>query len=148
MLRHRRFLLAMHRLALIGVLMMAIAPAVSRWMQWHGAQAHVAHLVELCTGQGLRLVDLDHLSDGARAPAVAMEHAGMDHGDGMPMPAGHDGAACGYCVLAANLLPFVLLALILPLLQPASRALPLRHVLPRLHAAWPAHAARGPPLHA
>jgi len=141
MLRHRRFLTAMHRLALMGALLMAAAPVVSRWMQSHGAT-------------GMPMAAMTH---GAHAGMGQMQHAGhamkmdmamsmpMDHGGRMPMPAGHDEAACDYCVLAAGLLPFVLALLILPLLRPAVHQLLPRLPLPRLGIAWPAHAARGPP---
>ncbi len=154
MLRHRRFLTFMHRLALMGALLMIVAPLVSRWVQSQAStrQPLAAHAID--AGQGMPMAGMDHAgmahmhhSDHAMAMDMAMPMP-MEHGDGMPMPAGHDGAACDYCVLAAGLLPFVLVLLLLPLLQPAVGGLVALLVPPRTAFTWPAHAARGPPLHA
>jgi hypothetical protein len=149
MLRHRRFLLTMHRLALMGALLMAVAPVISRWVQSQasGAAPVAAQAIQaLCHGQALPLAAMQH---GGHAMPMAMGMSmSMDHGDGMPMPPGHDEAACDYCVLAANLLPFVLVLLLLSLLQPAIGRVQQVLASPRASAAWPAHAARGPPLHA
>jgi hypothetical protein len=154
MLRHRRFLQVMHRFALMGALLMAVAPVVSRWVQSHRDAMPVA-MQAMCGGADMPMAGMDHAGmdrmahDGHHAMPMAADMAmTMDHGGGMPMPAGHDGAACDYCVLAGGLLPFVLALLVLPLLRIAVHPLPPGWALPRADAAWPAHAARGPPLHA
>ncbi len=151
MLRHRLFLGLMHRLALLGALLMVVAPVVSRWLQWHGPAEPLRVLTALCTSGGMRLVDLGGAAPqatghGDHAPNLAMDMAGMDHAapDGMPVDH-HEGMACDYCLLAARLLPFVLILLLLPLLQAAPSLLPEHRATPRQALPWPAHAARGPP---
>ncbi|WDS35785.1 DUF2946 family protein [Pseudoxanthomonas sp.] len=149
MLRHRRFLLTMHRLALMGALLMAVAPVISRWVQSQASVGgSVAQVVQaMCHGQALPSAGKTVMPHVGHAMDMAMPMT-MDHDDGMPMPAGHDEAACDYCVLAANLLPFVLVLLLLPLLQSVIGRLPGVLASPRASALWPAHAARGPPLYA
>lgn len=153
MLRHRRFLQTMHRLALMGALLMAVAPVVSRWVQSHQDAGPLPQLAALCTSGGMQLVELGPagpaMSHAGHATDMAMDMAGMEHGDAGGMPADlHDGMACDYCLLAARLLPLVLALLLLPLLQAVPALLPIHRALPRLAIAWPAHAARGPPRHA
>lgn len=164
MLRHRRFLQVMHRLALIGVLLMVVAPLVSRWVQSSGGIGPLTQLVALCGGHGPQPARPDHAMhhDMAAMEHAGMKHAGMapaghampmamdmsmpmDHGDG-GMPPDHDGAACDYCLLAARLLPFVLVLLLLPMLRATAFTPGWIWAMPRIAAAWPAHAARGPPL--
>lgn len=144
MLRHRRFLLTMHRLALMGALLVAVAPVVSRWMQWYDATPP-GYLTALCTSQGMKLVDLGRLMPGGGMASPPGHATALDQGDGTPMPAGHDGVACDYCLLAARLMPLVLALLVLPQLQAAVRGSGWILALPRVQATWPAHAARGPP---
>lgn len=147
MLRQRRFLQVMHRLALMGALLMAIAPVVSRWVQSNTDP--LGQLTALCTSRGMQQLDLGAVMASAHAThAMSMDLAmpGMDHGNAGAMPADHhDGMACDYCVLAANLLPFVLVLLVLPLLLQATLRLPAAQMVPRATSAWPAHGARGPP---
>ncbi|MET1022998.1 MAG: DUF2946 family protein [Pseudoxanthomonas sp.] len=144
MLRRRRFLLTMHRLALMGALLMAVAPLVSRWVQ-----AQVPAAAEpsqaMCHGMARAMQAMAMPAMSHAGSAMDMSGTVMDHEDGLPMPAGHDGAACDYCVLAAGLLPFVLVLLLLPLLRPAVVRLSALLVPPRTAFPWPAHAARGPP---
>ena len=151
MLRHRRFLGLMHRLALLGALLMVVAPVVSRWLQGQDQAEPLRALAALCTSGGLRLVDRAGAASqpaghGDHAPGLAMDMAAMGHAapDGMPADH-HDGMACDYCLLAARLLPFVLILLLLPLLQAAPSLLPEHRAPPRQALPWPAHAARGPP---
>lgn len=151
MLRHRRFLGLMHRLALLGALLMVVAPVVSRWLQGQDQAEPLRALAALCTSGGLRLVDLAGAASqpaghGNHATGLAMDMAAMGHAapDGMPADH-HDGMACDYCLLAARLLPFVLILLLLPLLQAAPSLLPEHRAPPRQALPWPAHAARGPP---
>jgi hypothetical protein len=149
MLRHRRFLLTtLHRLALMGALLMAVAPVISRWVQSQAvveAPAWTQVVQAMCHGRAMPTGGLAANEHAGHTMATGMPMA-MDHGDGMPMPQGHE-AACDYCVLAANLLPFVLVLLLLPLLQPAIGRSRLVLAPRRAGALWPAHAARGPPLY-
>lgn len=156
-LRHRPFLQTMHRLALMGALLMAVAPVLSRWVQSHQDAGPLHQVAALCTSGGMQLVELGpagptmshagHATD--MVVGMAMGMAGMEHGDAGGMPADHhDGMACDYCLLAARLLPLGLALLLLPLLQAAPALRPVHRALPRLAIAWPAHAARGPPLRA
>ncbi|SEK55071.1 hypothetical protein SAMN05428989_0329 [Pseudoxanthomonas sp. GM95] len=163
MLRHRRFLLTMHRLALMGALLMALAPVVSRWVQSQAPAASQA-IQAMCHGVAAPVATMpEHAGmEHAGMTHAGMQHAGhamnmdmpmqmamplaMEYGAGMPMPPGHDEAACDYCVLAANLLPFVLVLLVLALLAPAIHTFLPSLARPRIGGAWPAHAARGPPL--
>lgn len=148
MQHHRRLLHAMHRLALMGALLMALAPVVSRWMQMHPAGA-AAQLMALCTTGGLRLVE-HHRSSAALPPpaydTITSVDTTADDGTRMPLDQ-HAGMACDYCTLAARLLPFVVALLLLPLI-PLSRSPRINdNVRPRATLAWPAHAARGPPAY-
>jgi hypothetical protein len=154
MLRHRRFLQVMHRLALMGALLMAVAPVVSRWMQAHPGGDPLHQLAALCTSHGLQQADLAsatvavHAAHAGTAMAMTMDMPmlGMNAGDADGMPADHhDGMACEYCVLAGNLLPFLLVLLVLPLLQHTAMRPQAFRPLPRRALAWPAHGARGPP---
>jgi len=147
MLRQRRFLQVMHRLALMGVLLMAIAPVVSRWVQ--PGTDPLQQLTALCTSRGMQPLALGaDMASAQAAPTMPMDMAmpGMDHGNAGAMPVDHhDGMACDYCVLAAALLPFVLALLVLPLLLHAAIRPPAVQRVPRAASAWPAHGARGPP---
>lgn len=111
----------MHRLALLAALLLLVAPPLSRWQQ-----ARAAMPQPLCSQHA-----------AGRAPA----------GDaGMAAHAGHEGAACDYCLLAARLLPGPVLLLQVTPPRPAtvceSRLPPAAPAMPP----WPAHAPRGPPL--
>ncbi|WP_235444083.1 DUF2946 family protein [Xanthomonas graminis] len=147
MLRQRRFLQVMHRLALMGALLMAIAPVVSRWVQ--SDTDPLRQLTALCTSRGMQQLELGAVMASAHAAhAMAMDMAmpGMEHGNAGAMPMDHhDRMACDYCMLAASLLPFVLVLLVLPLLLHAAMHLPVAQSVPRARSAWPAHGARGPP---
>lgn len=154
MLRDPRFLRLMHRLALAGALLMVVAPLISRWMQVQSVSPvplAMQALVAMCHGQppsGKVPAAPAHAGHAMPMDTAMPMNMSMDHGDGMPMPQGHDEAVCDYCVLAANLLPFVLALLLLPLLQPVTGRLLFFLTPPRARTLWPAHAARGPPLHA
>ncbi|MBB4125834.1 hypothetical protein GGR77_001105 [Xanthomonas translucens] len=147
MLRQRRFLQVMYRLALMGALLMTVAPVVSRWVQ--SATDPLGQLTALCTSRGVQRLDLGAVIGSAHAThatSLDLTMPGMDQGNTGAMPADHhDGMACDYCVLAANLLPFVLVLLVLPLLLHAAMRLPAAQMMPRATSAWPAHGARGPP---
>lgn len=84
----------MTRLALVAVLLMALAPSVSKVLA-SGTTQVLAGWAQLCTMQGLKWVDT-----AARSPA-----------EKPPFPAGTPmGDNCAYCLLAASL-PLVLLFL-------------------------------------
>ncbi|HYG07982.1 MAG TPA: DUF2946 family protein [Stenotrophomonas sp.] len=140
MLRSRPLQTCFTRLAWLAVLLLLCAPLLSRALQ----APTTGGFAEMCTAQGLKRVALDAMapmSSSTDAQALAA-HAG---GDGH---ASHDGPACDYCVLAVRLLPLLLFLLAL---LPSSRTVrpPLVRRAPTLESlAWPAHAARGPPLYA
>lgn len=121
----------MARLALIAVLLMALAPAMSRWMAGSSTQL-LPGLVELCTVDGLKLVDVAGLGgDVAKLPGTG--HFGMD-------------ADCGYCPLLAGT---ALLLLVLAVLFPHALAalVPVALTLPsRPSSLFPGLGSRGPPL--
>ncbi|MCC4598134.1 DUF2946 family protein [Xanthomonas campestris pv. phormiicola] len=123
-------------LAVVAIVLMLAAPLVSRWQQARSGAAAEAVAGAMCTSRGLQALPLLPI-------ATAALHAGM-HDDGAGMP--HE-QACDYCVLAARLLPW--LALLLVLLPWVRQHAP--RVAPRMLAVrtanWRAHAARGPPLY-
>ena len=126
----------MHRLALLAALLMACAPVVSRWVQaapWWQPQA-------MCTSTGPQ-------PQAAALPGHA-DHAGMGTQDRGGVPHDGHGFACDYCVLAARMLPAPAIALSVP--PPLSAPSPASTAgLPPADAShWPAHAPRGPPIHA
>lgn len=103
----------MSRLALLAVLLLAFAPAVSR-MAASGATQVVAGWSELCTSMGLKTLPSDARSL-ADMPAPAMPASG-DY--------------CDYCPLAASLsLLFLFLAFLLPA---PPRAASLARAVPRV----------------
>ncbi len=121
----------MARLALVAVLLMAFAPAVSRWMKGDTLE-FLPGLTEICATGGLKSVDVSKWFGGAEK-APAPQHAGM-------------GADCAYCPLLAGT---ALLLLALTVLFPLLRA-PLgeRVSFPPLRASslFPGLGSRGPPL--
>jgi hypothetical protein len=149
MIRSRPFLTFMHRLALVATLLMVCAPLVSRWLQALPGDAQ-----PLCTSEGLREVmsvlpqaSAAHVGHAMHAVAATAgdTYEGQRPVDEMADHTDH-GFACDYCVLAARLLPWLAVALLLlPLLRaiaPQFRVLLLVPAAPH----WPAHAPRGPPL--
>lgn len=137
-MRSTRFQRWMARLALLAVLLLAIAPTISRWVQQADA-----------IGGGDQMAMM--MADGAGG-MMSMRHHAMPAPEKMPMPmpmpmgGKHADDVCAYCPLLASLLPTLLvLAILLPWLQRirlrdapviAPRVLPLRLGL----------GARGPPL--
>lgn len=119
--------------ALLAALLLVVAPVASRLLE-------AATLpVPLCTAAGLQQADAD------LPPQHGAVHAGHEDASGMQRDHGPAHAACDYCLLAARLLPWLAIVLLLAAAVPAPRAAtPLRH---RVHAAvrWRAHGARGPP---
>lgn len=134
LLRSRPFHAWMARLALAAVLLLAVMPTVSRWLESR-AQNLPGTVLALCTTDGLTWEKPASLLDGG--------------GGKVPAPTGGTlpDAYCAYCPLLAALAPLVLavLAFLLPtqsrtLLPPG--ALPIPHAPPRLRGLG----ARGPPI--
>jgi hypothetical protein len=138
MLRNRTFQRSVSRLAFLAVLLMAFAPAISRWTQGDSLQQLVPGLTGICTAAGLKSVDVAAwLGDGSTNTSIgkvpAPDHSGMD-------------ADCAYCtLLAGTALLLLTLALLFPRvlanLVPAS--LPLSF---RSSSVFPGLGSRGPPL--
>ena len=130
MFRAAHFQRSMARLALIAVLLMALSPAVSRWMTSNATQL-LPGLVELCTVEGLKLVDVSGFGNGADkspAPGHAME------------------ADCAYCPLLAGT-ALLLLAAMLLFPQALASLLPAWLPSPPLFSSlFPGLGSRGPPL--
>lgn len=121
-------------LATLAIVLMLAAPLVSRWQQARSSAWTDAAAGALCTSRGLQALP-------ALPMAAVASHAGAHDDGGLP----HE-QACDYCLLAARLLPW--LALLLVLLPWVRQHAP--RVAPRMPAVraglWRAHAARGPPL--
>ena len=134
--RARPFLITMHRLALLAALLMIAAPLISRWLQ-----------TTPDTTQPMCITQQDHsivAADGHAGHAAMMAaHAGH-----VPAPehALHE-YACDYCMLAARLLPWLAVALLLWTLPRGPRVSTLAAYPAVAAVLWPAHAARGPPIY-
>jgi hypothetical protein len=120
-------------LAALAIVLMLVAPLLSRWQQMQ-PRAMAADAGALCTSRGLQWP--------LSPVATAAPHAGAHDADGAML---HE-HACDYCLLAARLLPWLaVLLVLLPWLRHHARP-----ALPRTPAVaagvWRAHAARGPPL--
>ena len=129
MFRALHFQRPMTRLALIAVLLMALSPAVSRWIASSSTQ-WLPGLVELCTVQGLKLVEVSGFGgDPAKSP-----------------PPGHAMQAdCAYCPLLADAALLLAAALLFP--QVLASALPARAASPPVFSSsFPGLGSRGPPL--
>ena len=131
MFRALHFQRPMARLALIAVLLMALSPAVSRWVA-SGATQLLPGLVELCTMQGLKWVDVSGFGgDAAKSPSP--NHAMQ--------------ADCAYCPLLAGT-ALLLLAAVLLFPQVFANLLPARNASPPVFSSlFPGLGSRGPPLH-
>ena len=125
----RRFRYCMARLALVAMLLVALAPTISRWV--HATPASPPAMLALCTTDGLE-----------SRPSSLLPSAGQIPEPSHPMQDGY----CGHCPLLASVAPLLLAAL---LLAPPSGELPLPEWRAPL---WPAPTllqglwARGPPL--
>jgi len=128
-------------LAIAAAALMVVAPVVSRWVRASPA----AHASMAMAGHAM--------------PAMSMPMPGDPHAGHHGMMAGHGaspssvpadphaahGDACDYCVMAAQLLPWLAVLLVLaPLLFRPAPQLP-RAVRCRASLRWPAHPAQGPP---
>ncbi len=148
------------QLAFVATLLMALAPLVSRWQQAQGpsvmlmpgGMAHVMPPHEMAAhampahhmtmhGSSMHDMSMHDMSRHAVAPADTAPAAPIDP------HAGH-GEACEYCMMASRLMPWLaVLILLLPALRVITPPV-LRSVATPRSLRWPAHAARGPPLHA
>ena len=129
MFRALHFQRPMARLALIAVLLMALSPVISRWIASSSTQ-WLPGLVELCTVQGLKLVEVSGFGgDPAKSP-----------------PPGHAMQAdCAYCPLLAGAALLLAAALLFP--QVLASALPARAASPPVFSSlFPGLGSRGPPL--
>ncbi|MCC4621475.1 DUF2946 family protein [Xanthomonas cassavae CFBP 4642] len=139
--RHHRL---MHLPACLAVLLLLVAPLISRWNQAPSQEP-------MCiSGPAGSLAAALLRQQGASVPH-ASHHDGHVAAIGQH-PGDHDAArhgdACDYCVLAARLLPWLVLA-VLCLLQLRPTTVSTRGGAPRRAALrWAAHGARGPPLSA
>lgn len=119
----------MARLGLVAILLVALAPSVSRWLE-SGSPRYLDALAAMCTTDGLSWLDALHPDDTGK----------------QPLPAGAMGGDyCAYCPLLASVTTVLLaLTFLLPL--------PGRSIAPEGRAP-PAHpaalllglGARGPP---
>lgn len=134
--RVHRFQFWMARLALAAILLMAVMPTISRWLQSNAAAQPAAAMMAAAHEGMAGMASHHHHNAGAGADS---EQAPV------PMGGMHD-EACAYCPLLASLAP-VLLALLV-LLHTLRRAMlpawiPLGgHALPQRLGLG----ARGPPL--
>jgi hypothetical protein len=120
----------MARLALAAVLLMALAPTVSRVVA-AGATQVLAGWTELCTAQGLKWVDTAAPSDPEKSPAPA------------PILLSSD---CAYCPLAASLsLGLLFFFLVFPPLTGGRSAL-LYRTPPRTLVSLRGLGSQGPPV--
>ena len=153
--RRRRPFAALLQLAFLATLLMALAPLVSRWQQAQGPS------VMLMPG-GMAHVMPPHEMNLQARPAhdMAMHHMSMhdmsghaaaaaDTESAAPIDphAGH-GEACEYCMMASRMMPWLAVAIVLLPALPVIAPPVLRTVAAPRSLRWPAHAARGPPLHA
>lgn len=128
----------MARLALAAMLLVALAPTLSRTLQASAAPGGaVVRLVELCTAAGMQMRLL---------PAMPAAPAGHDGGQpGQPAP--HDGGdACGYCSLTVPPPVVLLLACLLLLLVPVAPVFRPHFFLPRFLRNLRGLGAQAPPL--
>ena len=105
MIRSRHFRFWIARLALVAMLLLALAPTMSRWLE-SGTQRLPEALAAMCTSTGISwLQPRSLLETGQEAPLPAA-----------PMQDEY----CGYCPLLASVVPLLLaIVLLLPILPSA-----------------------------
>lgn len=166
--RRRRPYAALLKLAFVATLLMALAPLVSRWQQAQGpsvmlmpgGMAHVmprsAASLEPMPHSGMSHHDMHAMaaSDSDTHDMAMHDMSGHAAATAHPQPAapidphaGH-GEACEYCMMASRLMPWLAVLIVLLPALPIIAPTVLRSVATPRSLRWPAHAARGPPLHA
>jgi hypothetical protein len=133
-LRSRPFRHWLARLALAAVLLLALAPTVSRWVQSSG-QRLPGVLLAMCTSDGLSLV----------TPASVWTDVQADQGERAPVGAAQD-EYCPHCPLLAKITPLLLAALVLPALRAPPPSADAHASVLRIRAIARGLGARGPPL--
>ncbi|MCS3747637.1 hypothetical protein FHY18_003248 [Xanthomonas arboricola] len=138
----------MQRLACLALLLLLIAPLVSRTLE------NAASVLDgpLCHSQTLQAGEaLDAVGGKAHAAqrsadvqAATAERWLGDRQDLRHADGGH-GFACDYCLLAARLLPWLLMVCLLWALSRSRLAVERLAVASPIAARWWAHAPRGPP---
>lgn len=137
---HRHRLL--HVLACLAVALMLVAPLISRWSQARALEPMCMSGPALATGTAVHAGHVPAQAQSAAHPDHSMPGAKQRAGD-------HDaalhGEACDYCMLAARLLPWLVLCLLQrrPVPMPLPATVRVRSAL-----RWSALGARGPPLYA
>lgn len=135
----RTFQCLMARLALAAMLLVALAPTVSRTLQAPAAPGGaVMRLVEMCTAAGMQARLL---------PAMPAAPGGHDGGQPTNHPDPHAaGDACGYCSLTVPPPVLLLLACMLLALLPAAPSFRFRAFVPRSLRNLRGLGAQAPPL--
>jgi len=123
----RSFRSFMQRLAVVAVLLMLLAPLISRWQQSHS----------LPMDDPLLCQSEEHAQHHAGSSS---KHHGKDqHED--------HGIACDYCVLLTRLVPLLVWLCLFPIrLRTSAPDLHLALLAPQA-AYWPVPPPRGPPLY-
>lgn len=136
MLRSPALQRLMARLALLAMLLVAFAPAVSQALVKQDEAPHpVMHAVEMCTSLGLQSMWVNALSGD------------IGDRDGTPMPQQPaDAALCDYCSMVMPLSVLLLLLCSLLALSPVAPAFRQRIALPRLLRNQRGLGAQAPPL--
>jgi hypothetical protein len=138
-IRSTTFRNLMARLALAAMLLMALAPTISRSLATlPDANGAVLRALQMCTSAGLqtRLI----------APLLGSDAAGFG-GDEHPAPHPHEpGDACGYCSLVTPLPLLLLLLCGLLALPPIAPLFRRRTHAPRTPRNLRGLGAQGPPL--
>jgi len=127
----------MTRLALAAILLMALAPTVSRTLASTDISGHVKQAIQICTMAGLQ----------TKVVAALWDDQPGDQGERAPIPHPHEpGDACGYCSLVTPF-PVVLVLLCgLLLLAPVAPAFLVRVAGPRAYRNRRGLGAQGPPV--
>ncbi|ATS22287.1 hypothetical protein PK69_04480 [Xanthomonas phaseoli pv. phaseoli] len=130
-------------LACLAVVLMLVAPLISRWSQAQPIEPMCMGVPALSAESSL------HAGHRTQPPAMAVDahpgavvntqHAGSHD-------AATHGEACDYCVLAARLLPVLIVALLCLLQLRPTPAPAVTQASARAVFRWAALGARGPPL--
>jgi hypothetical protein len=149
--RRRRPYAVLLQLAFVATLLMALAPLVSRWQQAQGEQVMLSHHPVSQQGMSHHAMSLPGMPMHGMSTHGMHGHAAAPANTTPASPidphAGH-GEACEYCMMASRLMPWLAVLILLVPALPVIAPTVLRTVAAPRTLRWPAHAARGPPLHA